>query len=104
MNANPYISIFVMAGITYFIRLLPITLIQKEIKNRTLRSFLYYMPYVTLAVMVFPAILAATASIWSALGGLVIAVVLSYGGHSLFKVSLSACLAVFVIELLILSQ
>jgi branched-subunit amino acid transport protein len=101
MKYNIYIYILVMAGITYLIRLLPLTLIQKEIKNTTIRSFLYYVPYVTLAVMTFPAILTATSSIWSALGGLIIAIVLAYRGGSLFKVSLASCLIVFVIELFI---
>lgn len=101
MKHNIYIYILVMAGVTYLIRLLPLTLIQREIKNTTIRSFLYYVPYVTLAVMTFPAILSATASIWSALGGLIIAIVFAYRGGSLFKVSLTACLVVFIIELFI---
>lgn len=99
MSHNVYIYILVMAGVTYLIRLLPFTLLQREIKNRTIRSFLYYVPYVTLAVMTFPAILYATSSIWSALGGLIIAIVLAYRGGSLFKVSIAACLVVFIIEL-----
>jgi len=101
MNHNVYLYILVMAGVTYLIRMLPLTLIQKEIKNNTIRSFLYYVPYVTLAVMTFPAILSATESIWSALGGFIAAILLSYKGSSLFKVSISACLVVFVIELFV---
>lgn len=101
MRNNIYIYILVMAGVTYLIRLLPLTLIQREIKNTTIRSFLYYVPFVTLAVMTFPAILSATASVWSALGGLIIAIVFAYRGHSLLKVSLTACLIVFIIELFI---
>jgi len=101
MRHNIYIYILVMAGVTYLIRLLPLTLIQREIKNTTIRSFLYYVPFVTLAVMTFPAILSATASVWSALGGLIIAIVLAYRGHSLLKVSLAACFIVFIIELFI---
>ena len=101
MNHNVYIYIMVMAGVTYLIRLLPLTLIRKEIRNTTIRSFLYYVPYVTLAVMTFPAILYATSSIWSALAGFIIAIVLAYRGGSLFKVSLSACLVVFIVELFI---
>lgn len=101
MRNNIYIYILVMAGVTYLIRLLPLTLIQREIKNTTIRSFLYYVPFVTLAVMTFPAILSATASVWSALGGLIIAIIFAYRGHSLLKVSLTACLIVFVMELFI---
>ena len=59
MSHNIYIYILVMAGVSYLIRMLPLTLIRKEIKNKTIRSFLYYVPYVTLAVMTFPAILSA---------------------------------------------
>lgn len=101
MKNNIYIYILVMALVTYLIRLLPITLIQKEIKNKTIRSFLYYVPFVTLAVMTFPGILSSTKSIWSGLGGLIIAIIMAYRGGSLVKVSLSACLSVFIIELFI---
>lgn len=66
MKHNLYMYIFVMAAVTYLIRMLPLTLIRKEIKNTFIKSFLYYVPYVTLAVMTFPAILTATANIWSA--------------------------------------
>lgn len=101
MNHNVYVYILVMAVVTYLIRALPLTLIRKEIKNITIRSFLYYVPYVTLAVMTFPAILSATASIWSALVGFIAAIVLAYRGASLFRVSIGACLMVFFIELFI---
>jgi branched-subunit amino acid transport protein len=89
-----------MSVVTYLIRLLPLTLIRKEIKNNYIKSFLYYVPFVTLAVMTFPAILDSTANSWSALGGFIIAVILAYRGQSLFKVSLLACVSVLVIELI----
>ena len=73
MKHNLYMYIFVMAAVTYLIRMLPLTLIRKEIKNTFIKSFLYYVPYVTLAVMTFPAILTATANIWSAAIGFAIA-------------------------------
>ena len=76
------------------------TLIRKEIKSTYIKSFLYYVPYVTLAAMTFPAILSATANIWSALAGFIIAVFLAYRGKSLLKVSLFACLGVFIVELI----
>lgn len=100
MSDNIYLYILTMAGITYLIRLIPLTLIQKEIKNVYIQSFLYYVPFVTLAVMTFPAILNSTATIWSALGGFITAIILAWHGNSLFKVSFVACLAVFIIELL----
>jgi branched-subunit amino acid transport protein len=100
MKGDIYLYILVMAGVTYLIRLLPLTLMRKEIKNVYIKSFLYYVPFVTLAVMTFPAILNSTANIWSAWGGFIVAIILAYRADSLFKVSLGACLSVFVIELI----
>lgn len=102
MKHNVYVYILVMAVVTYLIRALPLTLIRKEIKNKTVRSFLFYVPYVTLAVMTFPAILSSTSSVISALIGLIVAVIFAYRGCSLFKVSILACLSVFITELVIL--
>ena len=89
-----------MAAVTYLIRVLPLTLIRKEIKNTFIRSFLYYVPYVTLAVMTFPAIINATESPIAAFISFVVAMVLAWMGASLFKVAVVACVVVFVIELL----
>lgn len=88
MKHNIYIYLLVAAGVTYLIRALPMTLIRKNIKNKYIRSFLYYVPYVTLAVMTFPAILSATASIVSALAGFVVAALIAYLDGNLFKVAL----------------
>ena len=96
---NIYIYIACMAGVTFLIRVLPLTLIRKEIKNRTLRSFLYYVPYVTLAVMTFPAILHATESPIAAAVALVGAIVMAWFGRSLVQVAVASCLTVFLLEL-----
>lgn len=99
---NTYIYIAIMATITYLIRVLPLTLIRKKIKNKTLRSFLYYVPYVTLAVMTFPAILDATNSFYSGLAALIAGIALAYFGVSLFGVAVVSCAVVFIIELLLI--
>ncbi|WP_343249866.1 AzlD domain-containing protein [Diplocloster hominis] len=101
MSNHAVLYIIVMAVVTYLIRVLPLTLIRKEIKNPFIRSFLFYVPYVTLSVMTFPAILSATASVWSAAAALVTAVFLAYRGKSLFQVSLAACAVVFLAELVL---
>ena len=98
---NTYLYIAVMALTTYAIRVLPLTLIRKPIKSTFLRSFLYYVPYVTLAVMTFPAILYATNSVFSGLAGLVVAVLLAFFGKSLVTVAACSCAAVFVSEQLL---
>ena len=98
MTHNIYLYILVMAGVTALIRILPLTLIRKEIKNITVRSFLYYVPYVTLSVMTFPAILHATQSMWSALAALVIDIILAWKGKSLLTVAVAGCAVVLVTE------
>lgn len=99
---NTYIYIAIMAAVTYLIRALPLTLIRKKIKNRFLRSFLYYVPYVTLAVMTFPAILHATNSIYSGLAALIVGIALAYFGVSLFSVAVFSCAVVFILELFLI--
>ena len=101
MKGNVYIYIAVMALVTFLIRVLPLTLIRKKITNVTLRSFLYYVPYVTLSVMTFPAIIEATNSVWSGIAALVSGVLLAYFGVSLFGVAVCSCAVVFVLELLV---
>lgn len=62
MIRSNWLYIAVMFAVSYTIRILPLTLIRKPIKNQFIQSFLYYVPYVTLAVMTFPAIVNATQS------------------------------------------
>ena len=98
MNYPVYLYIAVMAIVTYLIRVLPLTLINQEIKTPFIRSFLYYVPYVTLSVMTFPAIVYATASPVSGAAALIAALILAYKGKSLFQVSIVACAVVFILE------
>lgn len=93
-----YVYIFIMAAVSYLIRVLPLTLIRKEIKSKRLRSFLFYVPYVTLSVMTFPAILGATNSVWSGFLALAAGVLLALRGKSLFQVAVFSCLTVFITE------
>lgn len=101
MTHNVYLYILGMWLVSYLIRVLPLTLIRREITNRTIRSFLYYVPYVTLAVMTFPAILTATQSPISAALALILGLALAWFGGSLFQVSVACCVIVFVAELII---
>ncbi len=96
---NNYIYILIMAAVTYAIRVLPLTLIKGQIKNRFLQSFLYYVPYVTLAVMTFPAIIHATQSTVSGIAALVIGIIVAWFGFDLFKTAVSCCLIVLILEL-----
>ncbi|MBR6308237.1 MAG: AzlD domain-containing protein [Lachnospiraceae bacterium] len=95
------IYILIAVAVTNGIRILPITLIRKPIKNKFIQSFLYYVPYVTLAVMTFPAIMEATQSPIAGLGALLLGIVAAYFGLGLFPVSIICCVAVFIIELFV---
>ena len=101
MKHNPYLYILAMAGVTFLIRALPLTLIRRQITNRTIRSFLFYVPYVTLAVMTFPAILSATQSPISAWLALIAGMGLAWFGGNLFQVSVLCCVVVFIAEFFI---
>ena len=90
-----------MAAVTYLIRVLPLTLIRKPIKNKIIRSFLYYVPYVTLAVMTFPAMIQATEHSIAGAIALVVAILLAYFGKGLLFFDVSSCAVVFVVELII---
>ena len=94
-----YIYLFVMSAVTIAIRLVPLTLIRGQVRNQFLRSFLYYVPYVTLAVMTFPAILSATQTPISGALAFAAGIPLAWYGASLFKVSAACCVIVFVVEL-----
>ena len=101
MTTSVYAYIAVMAAVTYAIRLLPFTLIRREIKNKFIRSFLCYMPYVTLSVMTFPAILTATSNSYASAAGFAAALIAAYRRKSLIAVALISSTAVFLAELVL---
>jgi len=92
--ANFFPYLIVMAGVTYLIRMLPLTVFRREIKSVFVKSFLHYVPYAVLGAMTFPDVLYSTGSLWTALAGLVVAVVMAWRGRSLLTVAIGACLAV----------
>lgn len=94
-----YVYIFIMAVSTYFIRVVPLILLRKQIKNRFIKSFLYYVPYVTLSIMTFPAIVNATQNYISGIAALIFGIILAWFNAGLFRVSVLCCFIVFVTEL-----
>ena len=101
MEKNIYLYIIIMATVTYAIRVIPLAFIRREIKNTFIRSFLYYVPYVTLAVMTFPAIIKDTQSPITGALALVIGIATAWRGLSLFHVACCCCAVVFVAELML---
>ena len=95
----PYV--IVMALVTYLVRVVPLTLMRKEITNEFFLSFLYYVPYACLAAMIFPAILSSTSYSLSGAVGLGVGLLMAYREKSLITVALTACTAVFICERII---
>ena len=95
-----YLYIAVMALTTYAIRVLPLTLIRKPIQSTFLRSFLYYVPYVTLSVMTFPAILDATSSPIAGAAAMLAGILAAWFGMGLLPVSLLCCGTVLALQFL----
>lgn len=98
---NTYASILVMFLTIYAVRALPLTLIRKEIKNPFIQSFLYYVPYVSLSVMTFPSILSATGNRITGIIGFLAGILLAWIDGNLFRVSIGACLAVYIAEIVL---
>lgn len=98
---NFWLYLLTMAGVTYLVRMLPLVLVKKKIKNRFILSFLYYMPYAVLSVMTVPAIFYATGSIISATAGFLAALIAAYFNKDLLKVALFSSVAVLVAELIL---
>lgn len=93
--------IFVMAAVTYIIRMIPFTFFNKKIRSRFIRSFLKYIPYTVLSAMTIPAIFYSTGNIVTAAAGTIAAVVLAFFDLPLIVVALFASLAAYLIGSLI---
>lgn len=102
MEHNVYIYILIASVVATLIRVLPTTLIRKQIQNRFIKSFLYYVPYVTLAVMTFPAIIEATRSKAAGIIALAVGMVSAWFDWGLFKVAVSCCVVAYVAELFLI--
>ena len=98
MQMKTYIYIAAMALTTYLIRMLPLTLIRKPIRSRFLRSFLYYVPYVRLSVMTFPAIMSVSGSPLAGGAAMLLGIVGAWCGLGLLPVSLLCCVSVIVLQ------
>lgn len=103
MNKTLYmfVLLFAMAGITYIVRMLPLAIFKKKIKSTYIKSLLYYIPYAVLSAMTFPFILYSTGNIYAALFGTIVAITSAAFKLSLIIVAMLACIAVFVIILIV---
>lgn len=97
-----YFKILLMCLTLYVIRVIPFILLKNEIKNKYVKSFLNYVPYVTLSVMTFPAIITATKNDISGIAAFVVGLLTAWYGGNIFTVSISCCITVLLIDYLFL--
>lgn len=98
---NIYVYVFFMFAVTYAVRILPLTLIRKPIKSKFIKSFLFYVPYVTLAVMTFPAIIDASGAWWVGALTMAVGILAAWLGAGLFPVAAICCGIVFACSFLL---
>ena len=101
MSHSVPVYILVMSAVTLSVKILPLTLIRRPINNRFIRSFLYYVPYVTLAVMTFPAIIRATDQPLAGAAALIAGIAAAWRGCKLLTVAGICCAVVFICELIL---
>ena len=92
---NLYVYVFFMFAVTYAVRILPLTLIRKPIESKFIKSFLFYVPYVTLAVMTFQAIIDASGAWWVGALTMAVGILAAWFGAGLFPVAAICCAIVF---------
>ena len=101
MSPSIMVYILIAGGVSCLIRVLPLTLIRKPIKNRFVKSFLFYVPYVTLAVMTFPAIIDASGAVWVGAITMAAGILAAWLGAGLFPVAALCTAIVFGCSFLI---
>ena len=96
------LQIIVMTAVTYAVRIIPLALIRRPIRSRFLRSFLYYVPYASLAVMTFPTMIKATNSLVSGILAFGAGLFLTWNSASLPKTAAACCLVVLITEWIVI--
>ena len=93
-----WVYLLILAGSTYLIRAVPFALMRKKVKNRFIKSFLYYIPFAVLAAMTLPGALYATGHVISAASGLVVGGFFAYKGKGLTLVAVISCVTALAVE------
>ena len=101
MDRSIWIYLLIMAAVSFIIRVLPVTLIRRQIKNRFIRSLLYYLPYATLAVMTFPAILSISENPLCGAAAFAVSLITAWFTQNLFLSAVFGCAAAFLAILLL---
>jgi branched-subunit amino acid transport protein len=101
MERSIWIYLLIMAVVSFIVRVLPVTLIRRQIKNRFIRSLLFYLPYATLAVMTFPAILSISENPLCGAAAFAASLVTAWFTKNLFLSAILGCAAAFLAALVL---
>lgn len=93
------IIVYIMLAIivTNLIRVTPMVLIKGQIRNRFVRSFLYYVPYVTLAVMTFPDMVLTTPTLLPGILAFIAGIAAAWFRLGLFPVAAICCVIAYLL-------
>ena len=94
-NHSIIIYILLAIVVTNLIRVIPMACIRGPIRNRFIRSFLYYVPYVTLAVMTFPDMVLTTPTHLPGLLALLAGIIAAWMRLGLFPVAAICCIITY---------
>lgn len=95
---NNWVYILIGISVTFVIRVLPVVLIKEPIENKFIKSFLYYVPYVTLSLMTFPAMIQG--DFIPGLCALIIGIAAAYKGFDLLTVAIICCVIYFLVAMI----
>ncbi len=101
-NRSFFIYLLIIALTTYLIRAIPFSLVTKKVKNKYIKSFLFYIPYTVLAAMTLPSALYVTGSIYSAIAGLAVALLVAIKKSNLTLVAVASCVGSLIVEVIML--
>ncbi len=90
-----FIIILIVAVVSYFLRLMPIALLRRPVRNPYLVAFIEYLPYSVLTAMVLPGVFSATGDRVSSIAGFSVALVAALFGFSLPVVALAATIGAY---------
>ncbi|MBO5357417.1 MAG: AzlD domain-containing protein [Clostridia bacterium] len=96
------IYLLILSGSTYLIRAIPFVAVKKNITNRYIKSFLYYIPFSVLVAMTIPSAIYATGNVISSIAGLIVGGIFAYRGKGLTVVAIISCVSAFLVECIML--
>ena len=88
----------ILGIICWLMKIIPFIFFNGKIKNQFINSFLYYVPFAIMTSMIIPEVFHSTSSVWSAIVGVIVSIILALLNQNILVVSLISTIMVFVFE------